>query len=119
MEALEELGEDAGAGGGVALELHLLVLDGLREQILVEVGVDLHEAPHHVLCDPRCPRDINELPHFLLTGRLSQLKQSVVTQLHQNFQVFDEGLDVSGGDQNGALRLLALDLVVDEEGALK
>ena len=40
--------------------------------------------------------DLNEFLNLVLSGALSELKHGVITELHQNFKIVNESLEVMG-----------------------
>lgn len=92
MEPLCKFRQNALAGWGIELEIHLFRLDLLRVEGHIEVAVDLNEASDDILGGWGGPCNVYILSDFpcLWRVRLGKFELSLIAEVHKHFQILNE-----------------------------
>ena len=117
MEPLCEFRENALAGRGIELEIHLFRLDLLGVECHIEVAVYLNKASYDILGGWGGPCNVYVFSDFpcLWGVRLGQFELSLIAEVHKHLQILNEMRQGLWGDQDGVLLLLRFDGVVGQE----
>ena len=98
LEPLPEFAQNVGASRGIKSKFDIFLFDFFWEQGFIEMRINLNETSDGLPLSAAtaASSDLNEFLNLVLSGALSELKHGVVTELHQNFKIVNESLEVMG-----------------------